>query len=88
MDPVRSATGGIRVSDDLVAQIVAALAESGEYVARVELMPTQGLVDFHWAALRAGRRLGLQVGIDVRLPKNDPDPRAEVRVGPRRVRPT
>ena len=80
MDPLRIAKGGI----DLAAEIADALASSGEYVAQIELLPTQQLVDFHWAAHRAGRRLGVKVTIDVHVPKNAPDTRAQVRVTPSR----
>lgn len=82
MNPLRTAKGGISVSDDLTTEIADALATSGQYVARIELVPTQQLVDFHWAAHQAGRLLGLKVTVDVHVLKNDAG--AEVRVGPRR----
>lgn len=84
MDPLRNATGGTRVANDLAAEIADALRTAGEYVARVALLPTQQLVDFHWAAHQAGRRLGFKVKVDVRVPKDAVDSRAEVRVRPRR----
>ena len=84
MDPLRIAKGGIDVADDLVAEIADSLAVSGEYAARITLLPTQRLVDFHWAAHHAGRRLGLKVQVDVHVPKDADDTRAVVRVRPRR----
>jgi hypothetical protein len=85
MDPLRIAKGGRPVADDLVAEIAGALAESGEYSAPIDLAPTQRVVDFHWAAHRAGRRLGMKVKVDVQVFEDSSDSRALVRVRPRRL---
>jgi hypothetical protein len=68
-------------SDDLVEQIENALATAGEYVTRIDLLPTQHVVDFNWAAHQAGRRLGIRIQVDVKVSKAAPDGRSEVRVG-------
>ena len=68
-------------SDDLVAEIADGLAVSGEYVTRVDLLPTQQVVDFNWAAHQAGRRLGIRVHVDVEYGNaTAADGHAEVRV--------
>ena len=58
-------------SEDLVAEIADALSASGEYLARIELQPSQRVVDFHWAARQAGRRLGIRVDVDMTITKAD-----------------
>jgi hypothetical protein len=83
MHPLRFTGGGADVAADLTTRIADALAESGEYVAAIGLLPTQQLVDLHWAAHQAGRRVGLKVAVTVRPLKGASD-RAEVRVAPRR----
>jgi len=72
-------------SDDLVDEIADSMAVAGEYVTRVDVMPTQHVVDFNWAAHQAGRRLGIRVHVDVRHAKAAVDDQAQVRVTP--VRP-
>jgi hypothetical protein len=52
-------------SNDLVEEIADGLSVSGEYVTRVDVLPTQHVVDFNWAAHQAGRRLGIRVHVDV-----------------------
>lgn len=69
-------------SDDLVEEIADGIATAGEYVTRVDLMPTQRVVDFNWAAHQAGRQLGIRVEVDVQVAKASPDGRAQVRVTP------
>ena len=69
-------------SDDLVEEIANALATAGEYVTRIDLLPTQHVVDFNWAAHQAGRRLGIRIQVDVKVARAAPDGRSEVRVGP------
>ena len=71
-------------SDDLVAEITDGLAVSGEYVTGVNLLPTQHVVDFNWAAHQAGRRLGIRVHVDVEYATAAADGRAQVRVRPLR----
>ena len=51
--------------DELVQEIAEALAESGEYVREMEWGSTQHMVDLHWCAHRAGRRLGMKVRVRV-----------------------
>jgi len=60
-------TGTVRGtrSDDLVDEIADGLAVSGEYMTRVDLLPTHHVIDFTWAAHQAGRRLGIRVRVDV-----------------------
>jgi hypothetical protein len=69
-------------SDDLVTEIADALVAAGEYVTRVDLMPTQQVVDFNWAAHQAGRNLGIRIQVEVKVAKADPDGRAQVWVRP------
>jgi hypothetical protein len=51
--------------EQLVQEIAEALAESGEYVREMEWRSTQHMVDLHWCAHRAGRRLGMKVRVRV-----------------------
>jgi hypothetical protein len=69
-------------SDDLVEEIADALATTGEYVTRIDLLPTQHVVDFNWAAHQAGQRLGIKIQVEVKVTKAAADGRSEVRVGP------
>lgn len=69
-------------SDDLVNEIADALAAAGEYVTRIDLLPTQRVVDFNWAAHQAGRRVGMRIHVDVQIAKVAVDGRAQVRVAP------
>ena len=69
---------------DLVTQIAEALATAGEYVARIDLYPTQNVVDINWAAHQAGRRLGIRVAGDVQIAKAAADGRARVRIAEQR----
>ena len=69
-------------SDDLVHEIADALVAAGEYVTRVDLLPTQQVVDFNWAAHQAGRSLGIRIRVEVKVAKAAPDGRAEVWVRP------
>jgi hypothetical protein len=71
-------------SDELVAEIADGLAVSGEYVTGVDLLPTQQVVDFNWAAHQAGRRLGIRIHVDVQYATTAADGLAEVRVRPLR----
>jgi hypothetical protein len=72
-------------SDDLVDEIADSLAVAGEYVTTVDVMPTQQVVDFNWAAHQAGRRLGIRIHVDVRHAKAAVDRQAQVRVTPLRA---
>ena len=67
-------------TEDLVAEIAAALSVAGEYVARLDLQPTQRIVDFNWAARQAGRRLGIRVDVTSRI-KSDGQLQVSVRPG-------
>jgi hypothetical protein len=71
-------------SHDLVAEIADALAAAGEYVTRIDLRPSQNVVDFNWAAHQAGRRLGFRIHVDMQITKAATDGRAQVRVTPQR----
>ena len=64
--------------EDLVSEIAQALAIAGEYRTRIDLQPTQRVVDFNWAAHQAGRRVGIRVDVDVTISKSDAT--AEIRV--------
>lgn len=57
-------------SEDLVAEIADALAAAGVYRARIELQPTQRVVDFNWAARQAGRHLGMRIDVDMTITKS------------------
>jgi hypothetical protein len=57
--------------EDLVTEIASGLVLAGEYVARIDLQPTQRVVDFSWAARQAGRRLGIRVDVTSRMIKAD-----------------
>jgi hypothetical protein len=69
-------------SEDLVTEIAEALAVAGEYVARIDVQPTQRVVDFTWVARQAGRRLGIRVDVDVKVTKAALDGKVEARVTP------
>jgi hypothetical protein len=81
---VTSAPGRRMRSDDLVAEITDALATAGEYMTRIDLLPTQQVVDFNWAAHQAGRRLGIRMQVDVQIAKAAANGLAQVRVTPQR----
>jgi hypothetical protein len=66
--------------EDLVAEIADALAAAGEYVTRVDLEPTQRVVDFNWAAHQAARRLGIRVQVEITPRRAASDAVAQVRV--------
>jgi hypothetical protein len=85
LDQVSSVTSAVERrgrSDDLVAEIADGLVAAGEYVTRVDLMPTQQVVDLNWAAHQAGRSLGIRIQVEVKVAKADPDGRAQVWVRP------
>jgi hypothetical protein len=67
-------------AEDKIAEIADAIATAGEYVTRLELQPTQRVVDLSWAAHQAGRRLGVRVDVDVIISKGASDGSAELRV--------
>lgn len=69
--------------DELVAQIADALATAGEYATRIDMLPTQRLVDFKWAAHQAARRLGMRISIDVQLANVDSEGFVPIRVTPK-----
>jgi hypothetical protein len=71
-------------SDDLVAEIADGVATSGQYVGRVDLLPTQQIVDFNWAAHQAGRRLGIRIQVDAKYARASADGRVQVSVTPLR----
>jgi len=50
---------------DLAIEIAAKLWINGEYVAEVDPLPTQRLVDLQWAAHQAGRVLGGRAKVKV-----------------------
>lgn len=50
-------------SEELINEIVNALAVSGEYLVQLSLESTQRIVDLKWAARQAGRRLNVRVDI-------------------------
>ncbi|HET6167376.1 MAG TPA: hypothetical protein VFE07_11165 [Marmoricola sp.] len=80
----------VGIADDLlVEQIAHSLATVGEYVCCVDVGPTQHLVDLHWCAHRAGRRIGMKVSVTmaepVELRRTDHEEQVTMRVAPRRV---
>jgi hypothetical protein len=56
------------------AKIADALKTRGQYVARVDRMPRQCLVDVQWTAYRAARLLGIRIDfcVDTHAPSDDP----------------
>jgi hypothetical protein len=66
-------------SEDLIAEIASALTAAGEYVTRIDLQPTQRIVDFNWAARQAGRQLGIRVDVKSRIIKSDGQLQVRVR---------
>ncbi|ABM10562.1 hypothetical protein [Paenarthrobacter aurescens] len=68
-------------AEDLIVEIAAALSVAGEYVARLDLRPTQRIVDFNWAARQAARRLGITVDVTSQLMKADDQLQVWVRPG-------
>ena len=85
MEPVSAAIQG--GEDVLVEEIARSLADAGEYVCCVDSGPTQHLVDLHWCAHRAGRRLGLKVRVTMAEPaqpkREDHYEKVTMRVAPR-----
>ena len=67
-------------SDSLVEEIIDALAAAGTYETRVDVLPTQQVVDFNWAAHQAGRRLGIRVHVEVAYGRVAADGHARARV--------
>lgn len=74
-------------ADALVDEIADALARSGQYVTDFDAGPTQYLVDLHWCAHRAGRRLGMKVRVtvaeSVQIHRSDHEERVTMTVAPR-----
>lgn len=66
-------------AEDLIAEIAGQLSLAGEYVARLDLQPTQRIVDFNWAARQAGRRIGIRVDVTSRIIKADGQAQLRVR---------
>ena len=66
-------------SEDLIAEIASALTAAGEYLTRIDLQPTQRIVDFNWAARQAGRQLGIRVDVESRIIKSDGQLQVRVR---------
>lgn len=69
-------------SDELVHEIAEALATSGEYLNRIDVLPTQQVVDFSWAAHQAARSLGIRVQVEVEVASATSDGQPRVRVRP------
>jgi hypothetical protein len=74
-------------ADTLVAEIADSLERSGEYVTYVDAGPTQHMVDLHWCAHLAGRRLGMKVRVtvteSVQLHRSDHSAQVTMSVAPR-----
>lgn len=51
--------------EELVAEIADSLAHAGQYEHEMNAGPTQQMVDLHWCAHLAGRRLGIKVRVTV-----------------------
>jgi len=51
--------------EELIAEIAESLAHAGEYEHQMYAGPTQHMVDLHWCAHLAGRRLGIKVRVTV-----------------------
>jgi len=66
------------------AEIADGLSARGEYVVRLDPLPTQQLVDLHWAAHRAGQLLGIKVRVYVQGPIREIDPMVTITISPRR----
>jgi len=65
---------------DLAIDIASELWLYGEYVAELDPLPAQRLVDIRWAALEAGRLLGARAKVRVTETRRKPDPRVTVSV--------
>jgi len=72
-------------SEDIIAEIVNALAVVGEFAQRIDLEPAQRVVDLKWAARQAGRRLGTP--IDIHQTSGEASDQTLVRVIARRTQP-
>jgi hypothetical protein len=79
---ITSARGRRLRSEDLIAEIADALATSGQYVTHVDLLPTQQIIDFNWAAHQAARRLGIRIQVDSKYARASADGRVQVSVTP------
>jgi hypothetical protein len=56
-------------TEDLIAEIVNAMAVAGEFAQRVDLESAQRVANLTWAARQAGRRLGMPVDIHQTISK-------------------
>lgn len=65
-------------AEDLVEEMVHALATAGEYRTTIDLQSAQRVVDFNWAAHQAARRVGIRIQIERTIFKADNT--AELRV--------
>lgn len=65
---------------DLVLEIASKLWYYGEHLFVVNPSPHQQLVDVHWAALQAGRLLGVRAKVTVSEPFSKTDPRVTVTI--------
>lgn len=80
MGPLLNAEGGT----PSVYDIADALSSHGECEIRANPLPTQNMVDLHWAAHRAGETLGIKVRVRVASPASDSDPTVTIKVSQRR----
>lgn len=65
---------------DLTLEIASKLWFYGEYVFDMDPLPSQRLVNVRWAALQAGRLLGVRAEVDVTGPFSSTDPTVTVTV--------
>lgn len=61
------ATDQLARREQLVVEIAQSLASAGEYSIRIDLRPTQWVVDLNWAARQAARGLGIAVDVAMDL---------------------
>jgi hypothetical protein len=65
---------------DLVLEIASKLWYYGEYTVALDPSPHQRLIDIHWAALQAGRLLGVRAKVRVTGPFSQTDPLVSVNI--------
>jgi hypothetical protein len=79
VSPLRNAREGVPSA----AEIAEAVMAHGQCLIEIDPMPTQELVDLHWAAHQAGSMLGIKIRVIVETRRSGPAPFTTVRVVPR-----
>jgi hypothetical protein len=79
VSPLRNAGEGVPSA----AEIAEAVSAHGQCLIEIDPLPTQKLVDLHWAAHQAGSMLGIKVRVIVETRMFGPAPCTRVQIVPR-----